>query len=99
VFVADDLGAWLIGLLADKGRKGLTTWALGSDQERALQQASTAAVQLTAAELHPEGGERARQLTMVVSQVFSEPVPDPKLAGQLTLLEALQAGIAGQLVF
>jgi len=25
VFVADDLGAWLVGLLADAGRKKLTT--------------------------------------------------------------------------
>jgi hypothetical protein len=32
VFVADDLGAWLVGLLADAGRKKLTTWVLGSEQ-------------------------------------------------------------------
>jgi hypothetical protein len=50
VFVADDLGAWLIGLLADAGRKKLTTIVLGSDQERALRQAASAAVQLTASE-------------------------------------------------
>src|SRR4051794_4997770 len=43
VFVADDLGAWLVGLLADAGRKKLTTWVLGSDQERAVRQAATAA--------------------------------------------------------
>ena len=34
---------------------------------------------------------------MVVSQVFGEPVPEVPLAGQATVLEALQAGIAGQL--
>ena len=34
---------------------------------------------------------------MVVSQVFSEPVPDTSLSGQATLLEALHAGVAGQL--
>jgi hypothetical protein len=39
VFVADDLVAWLVGLLADAGRKKLTTWVLGDDQERALRQA------------------------------------------------------------
>jgi hypothetical protein len=33
VFVADDLGAWLVGLLADAGRKKLTTLVLGTDQE------------------------------------------------------------------
>jgi len=35
VFVADDLAAWLIGVLADAGRKKLTRLVLGSDQERA----------------------------------------------------------------
>ena len=97
VFVADDLGAWLVGLLADAGRKKLTTWVLGSDQERALRQAATAAIELTAAQLAPSGGEQAEQLAMVVSEVFGEPVPDAALAGQATLLQALQAGIAAQL--
>ena len=50
VFVADDLLAWLVGPLADAGRKKLTTWVLGDDQERALRQAATTAVKLTAAE-------------------------------------------------
>ena len=44
VFVADDLGAWLVGLVADAGRKKLTALVLGSDQERALRKAATAAV-------------------------------------------------------
>jgi hypothetical protein len=48
VFVADDLGAWLVGLIAEAGRKKLTTWVLGTDQERALRQAATAAIQVTA---------------------------------------------------
>lgn len=47
VFVADDLGAWLVGLLADAGRKKLTTLVLGADQEQALRSAATAAVRLT----------------------------------------------------
>ena len=45
VFVADDLGAWLVGLLADAGRKKLTALVLGSDQERALGKAAADAVQ------------------------------------------------------
>jgi hypothetical protein len=53
VFVAGDLLAWLVGLLADAGRKNLTTWVPGDDQERALRQAATTAVKLTAAELRP----------------------------------------------
>ena len=80
VFLADDLGAWLVGLLADAGRKKLTTLVLGTDQERALRQAATAAVQLTARELDPSGGDQAGQLAMVMSEVFSEPTPDEPLA-------------------
>jgi len=34
---------------------------------------------------------------MVISEVFSDPVPDAPLAGPVMLLEGLQAGIAGQL--
>ena len=44
VFVADDLGAWLVFVLAEAGRKKPTTLVLGSDQERALRQAAAAAV-------------------------------------------------------
>ncbi len=97
VFVADDLSAWLVALLADAGRRRMATWVLGSDQERALRQAAAAAVQLTAAELRPDSGERAAELAMVISQVFTGPVPEPVLSGHGTLLETLQAGIAGQL--
>ena len=91
-FVADDLGAWLIGLLADRGRRRLTAVVLGSDQERALRSAATAAVQLTANEFRPGDAERAAQLAMVVSQVFGEPVPAAPLAGHATVLEAVQGG-------
>jgi hypothetical protein len=96
-FVADDLGAWLIGALADAIRKRLTTLVLGSDQERGLRSAATAAVELTAAELRPEGGQRAEALAMLISQVFTRPMPKRLLSGQATLLEALQTGIARQL--
>ncbi len=61
VFVADDLGAWLIGLLANAGRKKLSDWVLGTDQERALRSVATAAVQRTAEELHPGDDEQAEQ--------------------------------------
>ena len=74
VFVADDLGAWLVGLLADAGRKKLTTFVLGTDQERALGSAATAAVRLTAEELRPDDDEQAEHLSRVISQVFSEPI-------------------------
>ena len=97
MFVADDLGAWLVGLLADAGRKKLTALLLGSDQERALRQAAAAAIQDTAEEMSPSGGEQAGQIAMVISEAFRQPMPDAPLAGVGTLLEGLQAGIAGQL--
>lgn len=60
VFVADNLAAWLIGVLADVGRKKLTTLVLvlGSEQERAPRSAATAPVQRTGTELRPDDAER-----------------------------------------
>ena len=94
VFVAEALGGWLVEQLADAGRKKLTELILGSEQERALRRAADAAVWATAKEMSPSGGE---QVAMVISEVFSDPVPDAPLAGPVMLLEGLQAGIAGQL--
>ena len=96
VFVADDLGAWLVGLLADAGRKKLTALVLGSDQERALRKAAADAVQDTAAEMNLSA-EQARQFAAVIRKAFRKPVPDARLAGSVTMLEGLQAGIARQL--
>lgn len=61
VFAADDLGAWLVGLLADAGRKKLITVVLGSEQERARRQAASAAVEVTAEEVSLSGGTQAGQ--------------------------------------
>jgi hypothetical protein len=97
VFAADDLGAWLVALLADAGRRRLTTLVLGSDQERSLRQAAAAAVQLTAQELFPADRQQAEDAEMVVSQVFSLSLPSLSLHGQRTLLEELEAEIAGRL--
>jgi hypothetical protein len=97
VFVADDLAAWLIGLLADAARKKLTSLILGSEQERALRSAATAAVQLSAAELRPGDAQQAEHVALIISQVFGEPAPTVPLAGNATVLEALQAGIARRL--
>jgi hypothetical protein len=94
--VADDLGAWLVGLLADAVHKKLTALVLGSDQERALRNAASVAVQYTAAEMS-SSVEQAGQFAMVISEVFREPVPDAPLSESATLLEGLQAGIARQL--
>ena len=90
-------GGWLIGLLATAGRKKLTTLMLGTDQQRALHQAAAAAVERTAEQLAPAGGDQARQLAMVIGEVFRDPASEVALAGQATLLGALQAGIIDEL--
>jgi hypothetical protein len=98
--VADDLGAWLVGLLAEAGRKKLVAFVLGTAQERALQQAATAAVRQVAEELRSENAERAEELAMVIGQVFRDPVRSVRrapLMAQASLLETLRAGIAEQL--
>jgi hypothetical protein len=97
VFVADDLGAWLVGLLADAIFKKLITLVLGNDQKRALRQAAKAAVERTAEELAPSDAEQAQQLATAVGKVFRGPAPDAAGARQATLLEALQAGVADKL--
>src|SRR4029077_10149853 len=74
VFVADALGGWLGGQLADAGRKKLTELILGSEQERALRRAAYAAVWATAEEMSPSGGDQTRQVAMVISEVFGGPV-------------------------
>jgi hypothetical protein len=97
VFVADDLAAWLVGLLADAGRRRLIVWVLGTDQERALRRAATAAIHRTATELCPDDPERAEQLAMVIDQVFTGAAQGILLDCSATLLEGLQAEITGQL--
>ena len=97
VFVVDALAGWLVGLLADAGRKKLTNLVIGDAQERALRRAAIAAVQDTADELSPSDGQQAGQIALVINEVFRAPAPDAPLAGVVTLVERLQAGIAGQL--
>jgi hypothetical protein len=103
VFVADALGGWLVGQLADAGRKKLTELVLGSEQERALRQAATDAIQATARQCRPglatpDDPQGADHLARVIDQVFQQtPTPAESLAGPVMLLEGLQAGIAGQL--
>ena len=72
----------------------MTTFVLGTDQERALRSAAAAAVRLTAEELRPDDDERAEHLVILISQVFSEPVPGASLTGHTKVLEALQRILA-----
>jgi hypothetical protein len=96
-FVADDLSAWLIALLADGVRRRLTTLVLGDELDRALRSAAKAAIELTAADLCPDDDGRAEQVAAVINEVFRTPVSDALLARHTTMLKALEAGIINQL--
>lgn len=96
-FIADDLAAWLFGLLADEARRRVAALVLGSDLQRALRAAATAAVQRTARELQPGSDDQAEALALVVNHVFAARLPDTPPGNDATLLEALQAATAGQL--
>ena len=97
VLVVDDLAAWLIFILAEAGRKKLTSLAFGDDQKRALRPAATEAIQLTAAELCSGDVMRTEELAIMIGQFFKTPVPGASLGEQATLLEAVQVAIAEQL--
>lgn len=103
VFVADDLGAWLVGLLADACRKKLTELVLGSEQERALWQAATAAIEATARQWRPgsapeDDPQSADHLARVIDQVFQQAPTSPEsLARYPMLLQGVRAGVAARL--
>jgi hypothetical protein len=103
VFVAEAFAAWLVEQVADAGRKRLGAWLLGSDQQRALQQAATAAIQATAQQLRPgpataDDAQGAEHLARVIDQVFQEaPTPAESLADHATLLQGLQSGVTARL--
>ena len=75
----------------------IRTLALGTDQERALRSAGKAAVERTAEELYPGDAERADQAARDISQAFRLPAPGVPSKARSTLLDMLQAEIAGQL--
>jgi hypothetical protein len=97
VFVVDDLVGWLIGQLANAGYKKLITLVRGSDQARAMRPTVVAAVEATVREIGPSGEEEADRVAEQINKAFGRRDPVPLPPGQPTLLEALQAGIAGQL--
>jgi hypothetical protein len=94
---ADDLAAWLLGLLADGVRRRLTTLVLGDELDRALHSTAKDAIALTAAEVWPDDDARAAEVAAVVNELFRGPVPDAVLGQHTTMLKALEAGIANQL--
>jgi hypothetical protein len=107
VFIAEAFGGWLLGQVADAGRRRLGGWFLGDELERALHQAATAAIQRTARELRPgpETGDElgAEYLAKVLDEAFyaDQVFHASRWAGpppaQVTLLQALQDGVAWRL--
>ena len=96
VFIADDLAAWLVGFRRCRPQE-VTTVVLGDKQQRSLRSAATVAVRRTAEEVCSSDPKQVNHAAMIISQVFSEPVPDPLPASHKTMVEALQTGIAKQL--
>jgi hypothetical protein len=96
-FAADDLTAWLIGMVADAGRRRLAGLVLGSELERALSAAAGDAVRRTAEEVCPADQRQAGNVALVIREVFAGPVPPAALAEGETVLELLRAGVARQL--
>lgn len=95
--VGSQLGSWVFSLLTRSGGRWLASQLLGTPQQRALDAAAKAAVQQTALAEHPDDDEQADHLALVITELFGRPLPDAPLAGQATMLEALQSGIAAQL--
>lgn len=90
------VGVINLGILA--ALRGLIEGPTGATvRDEALQSATTAAVQRTAEELRPRNDKQAEQLAMAISQVFGKPMRGSPLAGDATVLGALQASIATQL--
>ena len=96
-FAADDLGAWLIGMLADAGRKKLAGVVWGSELERALSAAARDAVLRTADEVALGDQRKTRDVALVIREVFAGQVPAGSLADGETTLEVLRTGVARQL--
>ena len=97
MLVVDDLVGWLVGRLADAGYQKVSTRLRGSEQDRVLSQAVAVAVQAVVGEISPSDEQRADQLAARISGAFGKRVPVRLPPGRLSRLEALRAGIAGQL--
>lgn len=96
-FATDDLTAWLIGMLADAGRRKLADLVFGSKLERALSSATREAVRRTAEEVYPADQRKAADVALAIREVFGVRVPAGSLARGETTLELLRAGVARQL--
>jgi uncharacterized protein YidB (DUF937 family) len=97
-FVVDDLAAWLVGALADAGVKKLTVLLFGSEQERALRDAATAAAEQSVRDLHLSGDyQETGRMAAAIKKALGKPTLIEPSAGQRTLLETLHASLTARL--
>ena len=98
VFLADGFAAWLAATMADAGRKKLSQFFGGTDEQgRALRSAATAAIQATARELCPGDAMAAEHLARVIDELFTAPTRDGARDAEETASQALEASIGAQL--
>jgi hypothetical protein len=101
LFIAQAFGDWLVGYLAEAARQRLSRWLLGGEQQRAVEDAATAAIDATARQLRPtptttDDPRGADHLARVIDMVFQQtPTPEESLAQQPTLLQG-PAGRGGR---
>jgi hypothetical protein len=98
VFLADGFAAWLAATMADAGRKKLSQFFSGTDEQgRALRSAATVAIQATARELCPGDAMAAEHLARVIDELFTAPTQDGARDAEETASQALEASIGAQL--
>src|ERR1700722_8868396 len=98
VFMADGFSAWLAATMADAGRKKLTQFFSGTDEQgRALRSAASEAMQATARELRPDDPTGAEDLARVIDHLFMVPTRDDNRDANTTASLALETSIGAQL--
>ena len=82
MFVADDLGGWLIGLVADAARKKLIR---GDELDRALRASAATAIKRTGAELSPTNLSKRQQSSTRCFTARPEPCQSGKRLRDLSV--------------
>jgi hypothetical protein len=97
VFVAEALGTWLVERIADACSWRLADSAIGSAQQRELQQAATVAIERTARDLWADEDRDPSELARIIEHVFGESVLSGSLEEAATLTDAIRVGVTARL--
>jgi len=98
VFLADGFAAWLAATMADAGRRKLSQFFSGTDEQgKALRSVATAAIQAAAGELCPGDAVTAEHLARVIDEVFTAPTRDDACDPDASASQALETSICAQL--